>query len=538
MNNLLTFGWIADKTSKTVTPLEYEKNGISYLIQQSSGKEKTNAPALTMMNTGRTGFQYSNVAALDIDSQKLSESVWNKRKNFTDTLQNIVFMQQSHSGKLHIVYEIPMAYDRDKYIMESYSFIEMFDNACRALDVSDSLNVGWSKDCDIDLHSAKPEQILFVSPYQPYYNNKYTTEGMDFDSHSTLYNKYYKTRIPTTNPKNVGAFDTESAPSKKFGKFIYGEVEQANIIDGQIKIDYSFTDVLFNELKTELFKICGNIEHEKEAIHKGWFLLLRPRIEENFAHKTGIYSHKMDFYVKRDNNNNVVKWKQGEHRRLRLKVYFKQFFLNAIASINHNPDYKQYAVYDIYHSFLYAMGNWVERYGNSRDIFGDVFCEIIYDVLNNWELYDVGYSTNKYWEPHDKINTRKDLLTYMTKVKKIKFNVIDETALQTIRENGWFDFDYGLIAFHLNSWHIEAKTKKGWSRKSVSKLFESNPIAIDEIKRKEDCISDIIRRGVKEGQSYTQIADTLNGLGYKTKQGKSFNKDTIKNYYRKHKTLV
>lgn len=520
MKTNLTFGYL-ERCTLTKQKVVGDLNTFMDEARKVASKiEKTDAVCLIpFVGKSRSlkDFTKSNIAFIDIDDEdrKVTQQILAvcSTDYFFRFFNNIIFVQQSFSGKTHIAFEMPMcnSVEEWKEYYQAYVkyFIEVFrDNFC--IDASYA----------IDYHSAQPSQLLFISSNKVYFNNNVQVNDEYFKyvniNSSLKFGVSVKENINNNSILNItNEYNPNFEGNSNINNFVKDtdNVIETKLVIGKQHLNYNITTEQLECIKNNVIRIFDNTTN-------GRLLLNMTGMFE------GIVDVKMKFFFKRNDKNEIVKLEQGQHRRLHLKRYIKQTILNGIAKCNYDITYEKYIISDIVYTIKWLLNNAIEVKGNTRNIDSAVVKECIADVCDNWDSFYVEYDTNRYiCKPVDKITSFKELMKHWQYLKQKRYVAIDNTFMyfyETLKLQGK---KYSDIAQSMNDNNVEAKTDKGWT-------YESVRAYVSKISNVSDYFV-IIDEMIGQGEKYAEIANKLNEEGYTTKQGKEFNAKSIENYVKR-----
>lgn len=451
-------------------------------------------------------FTQTNLIFVDIDDDicnySCTNDIFKSIDEFISYFPEVVFVQKSANGKSHVVIcvdfcilspEMYKQYAQAYYSDFQRRFVEKYSN-------NDIYTEGV-----IDYHSASCCQLMYISK-EPVYVNEHivpaaiaapiTTDITDITAENAVNN------INNVNNVNVNV---------KLSNFTKNP--EVKYVKNSIYVDYSHTLVDVGNILTKVIDGWTKNKYGK--------LLRRPPI-----YKAGIYSTKLIYNLKRDEEGNIIRKQRG--RRQAIKIFAKIVILNYFASKNAKKQgYTNVEVYygDIITTIKWFITNCVEIKGKKRNITDSLVISLLTQLYTEWNRIEVAYKSNMYWF-RDDIRSREDILRYSHICQRQKYESVNQTAMEYIEMNK-LTGTYGEIASELNLANIATKRNVAWSAKSVSRLYNNKPYTSDL----NDKIDDMLEAGVK----YSEIAKRLNEMGYTTKQGKHITETTIKNYVRQKK---
>lgn len=527
------------------------ETALNIIRLKSSDTDKSKQPILcSFISTGKkkADFNQSNVCFVDIDTTEFTDYIINNSEEVFESLPFILAIQKSFSGKIHLICKMPLTYsllEFSKYSISAYECVRLFLNN----KFNKEVTVGYGSDgegnhYELDLNCIKATQLLYVSNNDFIFNYNVKVDINYFNKESLFYN--FESDINKYCNVNDDVFFNEISGVKKCNTVIENRTSDSNTsTTDEYNALFNTTSKIFNfqldtdtEIKTKYLnrqlhlnynittsQLNDIIDNAIDLIkcnkqHYGR-LLLRPHISYE-----GIVDVKMYFYIKKNENNETVRLKQGEHRRKHLLRWIKQIILNAIATYNHNGQYEN--IYkDIVYSIYWVYYECINIKGTTRDILDRTVMSLLRQVGNNWDNINVEYKTNRYIAKPDKeMKTFSDLIKYWEYLKQARYKAIEDTFSDMMITLSLQGKKFSYIAEILNSNNIEAKTKNGWNRYSVMNIMK-------KLNMTNECdYKNRIDELLSEGKNYSDIAEILNVDGYVTKQGKKFTKDSIKNYVR------
>ena len=447
-------------------------------------------------------FTQTNLIFVDIDDDvcqySCTSSIFNSIDDFFYSFPEVVFAQKSANGKSHIVICI------DDYIVSA----EMYKQCAQAYyaDFQRRFAEKYSNN-DIytqgvvDHHSASCCQLMYISKEPVYVNENIvpsaiTADITDITAAITAVNNINNNIVNNINA-NVKLSNFAKNPEVKYVK-------------NSIYVDYSHT---LTDVGNTITKVIDGWKKNKYGK-----IIRRPAV-----HIPGIYSTKLIYNLKRNEEGNLVRKQRG--RRQAIKIFAKIVILNYFASINAKKQgYTDVEVYygDIITTIKWFITNYISIKGKKRNITDSLVISLLTQLYTDWNNLEVAYKSNMYYFVDD-IRSREDILRYSHICQRKKYECVGETAIDYITQNK-LTGTYSEIASKLNGANVASKQNVAWSATSVRRLYSSSSKPSTSDLNSE--IDDMLEEGVK----YSEIAKQLNELGYTTKQGKQITEMTIKNY--------
>ena len=450
-------------------------------------------------------FTQTNLIFLDIDDDVCQYSCTNdifySIDDFISYFPEVVFAQKSANGKSHIVIcagEYITSPEMYKQCAQAYysdfqrRFAEKYGN-------NDIYTEGV-----IDYHSASCCQLMYISKEAVYLNEHIVPFVLPY----AITAPADENNINTIN-NNVNNINYNN--NVKLSNF--AKNPEVKYVKDSIYVDYTHGLVDVGNIITKVIDGWKSNKYGK--------LLRRPAV-----YIPGIYSTKLIYNMRRDNEGNIVRKQRG--RRQAIKIFSKIAILNYFASKNAKKQgCTDVDVYygDIITTIKWFISNCIEIKGKKRNITDSLVISLLTQLHKEWSMIEVAYKSNMYYFKDD-ITSHEDVIRYAHICQRQKYERVGRTAIEYIAKNK-LTGTYGELAKQLNEANIATKHNIGWSAISVSRLYSSKPSTGDLNSK----IDDMLEEGVK----YSEIAKRLTNLGYTTKQGKQLNENTIKNYVRRKK---
>lgn len=451
-------------------------------------------------------FTQTNLIFVDIDDDicnySCTNDIFNSIDDFISYFPEVVFMQKSSNNKSHLVICV------DDYIVSP----EMYKQCAKTYyaDFQRRFAIKYENndiytDGVIDYHSASCCQLMYISQKPVHVNETivpFTITTITAPDDITVNNNENNINNVNINNVNIKLSNFSKNPYTKYVK-------------DSINIDYTHTSTDVGDILTKVIDGWQNNKYGK--------LLRRPAV-----YIPGIYSTKLIYNMRRDNEGNVIRKQRG--RRQAIKIFAKITILNYFASKNAKKQgYTDINVYygDIITTIKWFINNCIVIKGKKRNVTDSLVISLLSQLYAEWNSLEVAYKSNMYYF-HDDIRSREDVTRYAHICQREKYNRVGETAMEYIEMNK-LTGTYAEIASALNLANIATKRNVEWSAKSVGRLYSNNnkPSSSDL----NDKLDDMLEAGVK----YTEIAKRLTELGYTTKQGKQITEISIKNYVRRKK---
>lgn len=259
-----------DKNGTKLVELTNIKAGLTKLrsISIEQNRKKDNAIALLPYLGERGTYTPSNVFFIDIDTTEGVDILINNADKLFATIPNILFIQKSHSNKLHIC-----CIHKEKYVntedwvyntkLETFAAIELINKAF-GIDYS-TIEDGY------DTHSFNWTALLYISSNEILFNDLCMPINLNNKTIGALKKKYEEFFVEKTI-KNTEKIDTD-------GKYEDGENGERLKIDRDVNIG----EWSGNDIRWRISRIADEIFGEDA---KSW-------CDKHFYYENGksIYSH-------------------------------------------------------------------------------------------------------------------------------------------------------------------------------------------------------------------------------------------------------
>ena len=289
-------------SGSVITPVR-DRSKLEEVRGFSKGKSKDDSPVLTTYCGNRQTFSPSDIFFIDIDTQEGVDTVLSDTSKLFNSLPCLLFVQKSHSGKLHICGRFPrvcQTEDEWKINARNYTLTTIW---C----IKKLYDIDYSQIKDgVDLHSFNWWQLLLVSSHKIIYNDSYTPITLKRGDVAKLL-EIYSSLLPEQN-KCISV--TERTENELAGKYKDGELGRQRLcVDRNLKIG-KYTG---NEIRWRISNIAVSIFEDKA---KEW-------CDKYFYYSKGsIFSPSR----KRDTNHLVLSWlinhnyiKESEEKRVENK---------------------------------------------------------------------------------------------------------------------------------------------------------------------------------------------------------------------------
>lgn len=529
---------------------------VNPLIKKENDGNKRRCYQLTtsIRNNKDDKFNGSNVVFVDIDDtkdevvkfngeeynffHKISDHIHDEVKDYMfEMFPNLLAYQKSYSGGMHLIFEIPFCDTEDEWkSYAEYQYEYFKEKFVDCISFEDKEVLKYMLDRYMDTHNLSINQKLFVCKNEVIYNNNeiILTEFEESFKSLKLTVSIYNSNLFKEDDQFEGNLNqdsestNDSQENQKQNTFIkFTDNITVPDIDNSLRINLQY-DIT----QSEVYKACKDLSNYWGITLSTYTKYLRVAIPEET-----LYNIKLVPFILRDDKGNIKRINQGggldskgnkyRGRRYNIMCITKVAILNAYATMKHknanNIDY-----YGILNTIAWYIDNCIEIFGHSRVIDDIVIRDCIKNVYYNWNDLNVDYKFNSGWYKDAK-KEDEDIMDFLhrygKKVRNMKFNAVEKTVLNFIKNNNLAGKSGKYIADLLIANNIQTKTKYKWSEKAVNRM-----LAKFNLKTNTDDYSTRLEELYSEGKKYGEIASILNNEGYTTKQGKEINAKTIENY--------
>lgn len=453
-------------------------------------------------NAKKTSWNYSNCVAFDLDTTIITDLVLDNVDLLFSKITNLVFIQKSFSGKIHMLLAIPECYNENDYQFISLCYYELirdviYDNLYpEEMSVSDSVKYPYLK---LDLFSSNEKSLLIqnneidklnqhsidshnLGIVQPFYissNELYFNEDICIDtdilteyislvrnkSYDSLYNDYNLYRVNLKKHKSeIKCLDIEdilikdNKVSVSLSLYIYYNRERVvanvNIEDNESDTENENAPEYVNPYDIEIPYVANRIDLnfnldiiERNRIFNRMIRFYKTTNGGNILlrpaiYEENIYSVRLNpvMYNKKNENNEIeyLKIQQGDSRRIHIDQMIKIAYLNEVATAN----YKNRKIYvnNIIATVKWYVDNCIERIGYSRNITDDLIIERFIRVKELFDSIEIGYTLNSYYyKSEEKITTLEGWREKGLITRQKKYSRIGDNLIEFIKDNGLTD---------------------------------------------------------------------------------------------------
>lgn len=234
------------------------EDNLDFLIELSKGKTKLNQPALSCYEGSRSVYSPSNVFFIDIDTNEFTDKVISNRIDIFTTINNIIAIQESFSGNLHIICGLNDKQETEEEWMEatltaSIAVLHLLKTKF-SIDIFSAVNEKGK--AAFDTHNLSWEQLFYISSNEIYYNDYFDRvrySDKDIDSLKSTYSEYF--------PKKE-----EFIPKSEYS-IVFKKDNLEELDTNKLTIDRNFTvgEYSGNDLRWRIGSCLINILGSKEA---------------------------------------------------------------------------------------------------------------------------------------------------------------------------------------------------------------------------------------------------------------------------------
>lgn len=459
----------------------------------------------------KTDFDQSNVAFVDIDTAVFTNRIIGIKDILFNRLQNIIFIQESFSGKLHICFSIDTCYDIESYVKTvsdfHYALTLVLIEELKLNDVEQNILFE-----SIDEHSFKPTQLSFVSNKEIIVNSKWSANadeqcvlrrivgvsqnGKPRVTLLSLPVLFYKSVAYKENDKSVTLFCVDEVPNTPSSEGV------------DVLFDFLVKSNELNCVKQELLRILEEIKDNGYYTENGQRLL-----KPHYYGTAGIVNIKLNLKLKYTNGE-PIKYKEGQHRRFKMKYWIKCVILNALATMHYYDTDITILCNDIIATIKWLMLNFIELKGTKRSYGFSNIKEWIVETIDCWDSINIDYRTNCTIGVEYENETTQQ---YANKCKMFKYGKIEDMFLDCYNTYGFDTMSINQMVDFLNQNNFISKSSSKWNYqkvyKQLTKLGKQNS---------SNDINEYVVSLKDKGMSVSEIANYLNDNGYVTKTGKPF----------------